>query len=175
MKILVKKMSSFSILKVQMIIGAIVMAAAMVMLPVGIAVVDISLLLNPYLLGVVIIGMVMFGSFAYFLFIRPYFIYRKLPDVLVETDGEYLYIHGKKEAKIPLAELAGTSTFVHLPFLFSKELVAVLVTHLLSENYGDLDLDIPGYGSYKLRFVSNVQKTSNELIAFINEALTKVE
>ena len=175
MKILVKKMSSFSILKVQMIIGAIIMVAAMVMLPVGIAVVDISLLLNPYLLGVVIIGMVMFGSFAYFLFIRPYFIYRKLPDVLVETDGEYLYIHGKKEAKIPFAELAGTSTFVHLPFLFSKELVAVLVTHLLSENYGDLDLDIPGYGSYKLRFVSNVQKTSNELIAFINEALTKVE
>lgn len=175
MKILVKKMSSFSILKVQMIIGAIIMVAAMVMLPVGIAVVDISLLLNPYLLGVVIIGMVMFGSFAYFLFIRPYFIYRKLPDVLVETDGEYLYIHGKKEAKIPLAELAGTGTFVHLPFLFSKELVAVLVTHLLSENYGDLDLDIPGYGSYKLRFVSNVQKTSNELIAFINEALTKVE
>jgi hypothetical protein len=46
-----------------------------------------------------------------------------------------------------------------------------LVTHLLSEKYGDLDLDIPGYGSYKLRFVSDVYATANELMAFINQAI----
>ena len=175
MRTIIKKMNSFGILKVQMIIGAIVMFAAMIVLPVSIMWGDPSLILNPYILGVVIIGMLMFGGFAYFLFIRPYLVYRKLPEVLVETDGEYLYIHGKKEAKIPLADLEGSSTFVHLPFLFSKELVAVLLTHLLSENYGDLDLDIPGYGSYKLQFVSNVQKSADELISFINEALTKAE
>ena len=98
MKILVKKMSSFGILKVQMIVGAIIMLVALIALPVGIISGDPSLILNPYVLGVVLIGMLMFGSFAYFLFIRPYFIYRKSPEVLAETDGEYVYIHGKKEA-----------------------------------------------------------------------------
>jgi hypothetical protein len=172
MKILVKKMSSFNIIKVQSIVQTVIMLVAMIALPIALLIYDASLLLNPYMLGTVIVAMLIFAGFAAFS-IRPYFLYRKLPEVLVETDGEYLYIHGKKEAKIPLADLAGTSTFIHLPFMFSKEFIAILLTHLLSENYGDLDLDIPGYGSYKLRFVSNVQETSDELIAFINEALSK--
>ena len=171
MRTLVRKMSAFGILRAQFIMGAIVMAAAMIALPVGIMVGDPSLLLNPYVLGVVLIGMLLFGLFAYFLFIRPYTIYRKSPEVLVETDGKYLYIHGKKEAKIPLADLDGASTFIHLPFLYSNELIGGLLAHLLSEKYGDLDLDLPGYGSYKLRFVSNVRETADELLAFIHEAI----
>ena len=167
MRTLVKKMSSFGVLKAQMIFGAIVMVAAMILLPVGIAVGDPSLLLNPYVLGVVLIGMLMFGSFAYFLFIRPYFIYRKSPEVLAETDGEFVYIYGKKQAKIPLSAFAGAIVTFQLPFFYSKELVAVLLTHLFSEKYGDLILDIPEYGSYKLRFVSNVKETSNELVNFL--------
>jgi hypothetical protein len=166
-------MKSFGILRAQLIIGALVMLAAMIMLPVGIMQVDPSMLLNPYVLGVVIIGMLMFGLFAYFLFIRPYFIYRKSPDVLAETDGEYLYVYGKKQAKIPLSELEGASVFVSLPFLYSKELIAVLMIHLFSEQYGDLTLDIPGYGSYKLRFVSNVRETADELLTFLNESVNR--
>jgi hypothetical protein len=173
MRILVTKMKSFGILRAQLIIGALVMLAAMIMLPVGIMQVDPSMLLNPYVLGVVIIGMLMFGLFAYFLFIRPYFIYRKSPDVLAETDGEYLYVYGKKQAKIPLSELEGASVFVSLPFLYSKELIAVLMIHLFSEQYGDLTLDIPGYGSYKLRFVSNVRETADELLTFLNESVNR--
>jgi hypothetical protein len=166
-------MKSFGILRAQLIIGALVMLAAMIMLPVGIMQVDPSMLLNPYVLGVVIIGMLMFGLFAYFLFIRPYFIYRKSPDVLAETDGEYLYVYGKKQAKIPLSELEGASVFVSLPFLYSKELIAVLMIHLFSEQYGDLTLDVPGYGSYKLRFVSNVRETADELLTFLNESVNR--
>ena len=173
MRILVTKMKSFGILRAQLIIGALVMLAAMIMLPVGIVQVDPSMLLNPYVLGVVIIGMLMFGLFAYFLFIRPYFIYRKSPDVLAETDGEYLYLYGKKQAKIPLSELEGASVFVSLPFLYSKELIAVLMIHLFSEQYGDLTLDVPGYGSYKLRFVSNVRETADELLTFLNESVNR--
>lgn len=173
MRILVTKMKSFGILRAQLIIGALVMLAAMIMLPVGIMQVDPSMLLNPYVLGVVIIGMLMFGLFAYFLFIRPYFIYRKSPDVLAETDGEYLYVYGKKQAKIPLSELEGASVFVSLPFLYSKELIAVLMIHLFSEQYGDLTLDVPGYGSYKLRFVSNVRETADELLSFLNESVNR--
>lgn len=171
MKILVKKMESFGILTAQLVIGAIVMVAAVVALPVAIALGDPTLLLNPYVLGTVLVGMIALSLAAYFLFVRPFFIYRKTPTVLVEADDEYLYIHGKKEAKIPLFDLDGASTFVHFPFLYSNEFLAVLLTHLLSEKYGDLDLDIPGYGSYKLRFVSNVKATAEELIAFINEAI----
>ena len=170
MKTLVKKMSSFGILKVQMIIGAIVMLAAMVVLPVGIAVADASLLLNPYVIGVVIASMLMFGAFAYFLFIRPYFIYRKSPEVLAETDGEYVYIYGKKQAKIPLSAFAGAMVTFQLPFIYSKEFIAVFLSYLSSEKYGDLILDVPGYGSYKMRFVSNVKKASDDFIAFLCEA-----
>jgi hypothetical protein len=170
MKILVKKMSSFGILKVEMIIGAIVMAAAMIGLPVAVMSGDASLILNPYVFGVVVIGMLMFGSFAYFLFIRPYLIYRKLPEVLAETDGEYVYVYGKKQAKIPICAFAGAMVTYQLPFIYSNELIAVLIVHLFSEKYGDLILDVPEYGSYRMRFVSNVKAASDELMAFLCEA-----
>ena len=174
MKPLAKKMRSFGILKVQLVIGAVMMVAAMVGLPVSIIMGDPSLLLDPYVLGVVLVGMLMFGSFAYFLFIRPYFLYQKLPEVLAETDGEYLYIHGKKEVKIPVADLDGTVVDVDLPFIYSSEFLAVFIVHLVSENYGDIELDVPGYDSYKLHFVSNVQESANNIIAFITAALNDV-
>ena len=167
MKTLVKKMSSFGILKVQLIIGALVMVAAMVVPPVGIIVGDPTLIRNPYVLGVVLVGMLMFGAFAYFLFIRPYLIYRKLPEVLAETDGEYIYIYGKKQAKIPLSAFAGAMITYQLPFIYSNEFIATLVVYLCSEKYGDLILDVPDYGSYKLRFVSKVREASNELMNFL--------
>ena len=168
MKVLIKKMSSFGILKAQMIFGAIVMAAVVIALPASIATTDASLLLNPYVLGVVVVGMLVFAALAYFLFIRPYFTYRKSPEVLAETDGEYLYIYGKKQAKIPISDLDGAVVTFHLPFIYSKELVAVLLTYLFSDKYGDLSLDVPSYGSYRLCFVSDVKATADELITFLN-------
>ena len=170
MKVLVRKMSKFLILKVQLIIGAIVMLAAMIVPPVGIIMEDASLLSNPYVLGIVLISMLMFGGFAYFLFVRPYLVYRKMPEVLAETDGEYLYIYGKKEAKIPLTAFADAMVTYHLPFIYSKELIATLITHFFSENYGDLIIDVPGYGSYEMNFVSNVHTSADELIRFLGNA-----
>jgi hypothetical protein len=38
---------------------------------------------------------------------------------------------------------------------------------MFSEKYGDLSLNVPGYGSYRLRFVSNVKATADELLAFL--------
>ena len=163
-------MSSFGILKFQMILGAIVMIAAMIIGPVGIAVQDASLLLDPYVLGVVSVGVLMFGLFAYFLFIRPYFEYNKSPEVLAETDGEYLYIYGKKQAKIPLSDFEYAEVTYDLPFLYSSELMAVLIVHLCSEEYGDVTIDVPGYGCYKLRFVADVRRTADNLTAFLCNA-----
>ena len=136
---------------------------------------DVSLILNPYVLGVVVIGMLMFGSFAYFLFMRPYFLYRKSPDVLAETDGEYLYIHGKKEAKIPLSAFEGGMVTYHLPFIYSNELVAVLLVFLFSEKYGDLIVDVPEYGTYKMHFVANVMASADELTKYLCNAQASVE
>ena len=170
MKVLVKKMSTLGVLKLEMIVGAIVMAAALILLPVGIVMQNASLILNPYVLGVVIIGMLMFSAFAYFLFMRPYFAYRKAPEVLLESDGEHVYIHGKREAKIPLAAFEGAVVTVSLPFLYSNELIAVLLVHLFSEKYGDLILDVPEYGSYRMAFVSNVQRTADDLTRFLYNA-----
>ena len=171
MTALVRKMSKLGILKFEMIIGAIIMIAAMILLPVGIAIGDASLLLNPYVLGVVIIGMLMFGSFAYFLFMRPYFMYRKSPEVLAETDGEFIYIYGKKQAKIPISAFDGAIVTFNLPFIYSNEFIAVLLVHLFSEQYGDIILDVPEYGSFKLRFVSHAKETSEELLQFINASI----
>ena len=171
MRVLAKKMSSLGVLKVQMIISLVIMAVALLSLPALFIAMDPSLLLNPTVLVIVLVGMLMFGFFGYFLSIRPYKLYKNSPEILAETDGEYLYIHGKKEAKIPLSELEGTSTFVHLPFIYSNEILATFVVHMVSEQYGDLDIDIPGYGEFKLRYVANVYATSNQLIAYINNAL----
>ena len=102
--------------------------------------------------------------------LRPYFIYRKSPEVLVETDGEYVYVYGNKEAKIPLSAFAGAVVTYHLPFIYSNELIAVLIVHLFSEEYGDLSLDVPGYGSYRLRFVAKVKETADELMTFLCNA-----
>ena len=175
MKILVRKMTRFGILKVQMIAGAIVMLAAMILMPVSITSIDPALFLEPLVLGIIGAGVLMFGAFAYFLFIRPFFLYRKLPDVLAETDGEYIYIHGTKEAKIPLAAFDGAVITYQLPFIYSKEFFAMLLTHLFSEKYGDLVIDVPEYGSYRLRFVAEVYAASEDLIAFLTEADISVE
>ena len=174
MNVLVRKMSRLGILKLELALGTIVMLAALILMPVAIIVENASLLLNPYVLGVVIIGMLVFGSFAYFLFMRPYFAFRKSPEVLVQTDGEYVYLYGKKAAKIPISAFAGAVVTYQLPFIYSKEFIAVLMVHLFSEKYGDLILDVPGYGSHRLRFVSNVQATANELTAFLRAATISV-
>ena len=171
MNTLVKKMSSLGILKLQMIVGAIVMIAAMLALPIGIIATSPALILNPYVLGVVLIGMLMFAAFAYFLFIRPYLLYKKSPDVLAETDGEYIYIHGTREAKIPISDFDGAVVTYHLPFIYSNEFIAVLMIHLFSDKYGDLSIDVPGHRCYKLRFVSHVEDTANDFLHFIGSAI----
>lgn len=56
--------------------------------------------------GILIFGIlivVMCGA-GYYLISR-YFLWRRLPQVVAEFDGRYLYIHGKKETKIHVLDL----------------------------------------------------------------------
>ena len=109
MKTLVKKMSSLKLLKVELIGGTIFSAIAMIGLPVGLFCVAPMLLAEPLAWGIVLCGMLFFGLVGYGLFVHPYRLYLKLPEIQAEYDDEFLYIHSKKEAKIPLAEI----TYVH--------------------------------------------------------------
>ena len=169
MKILVGKMSKLGFLKLEIILGTIWMAIAMIGVPVGIIYYDASLFKEPMVLGVTLIGMLMFASVGFICFIRPYLIYRKFPMVQAETDGEFLYIHTKKEAKIPLASLANATVRIELPFLFQKEFISELIVHMFSDKYGDIVLKVPGYGTYRMRFISQVYTTGEDFSRFIDE------
>ena len=149
MRILVRKMSSLGLLKVEIIIGTLIMAAAVIGLPLGIALTDLTLMLNPYVLGVVGIGMLFFSLVGYFIFIRPYILYRKLP----------------------LSSLESATVYVELPYIFQKEFLSEFIIHIFSEHYGTVILEIPGYGKFKMRFVSNAEDTADNLIRFIREVL----
>ena len=175
MRTLVKKTAKGGFLKLEAILGASFMGLAMLALPIGIISFDASLMTNPFVFGVVAVGMLFFGLIGYFSFIHKYLLYRKTPAVQAECDEEFLYIHTKREAKIPLSALTEATVSVHMPFLLQKDFWREIVSHLLSEEYGDIAVDIAGFGSFKMRFVSYVNDTANELLGFFNYVLNDSE
>lgn len=167
MRVLVTKMSKLGLLKFEMIGYAIIMIALALVIPITIITIDVTLLANPAIWGLVLIGILFFGLPGYFVCIHPYVIYRKLPQVQAETDGEFLYIHGKKEAKIPLSSLADANVYVQVPYLFQPGFVREFIVHLFSSKYGDVILDVPNYGEFKMRFVANAEEVADELTNFM--------
>ena len=170
MKNLVKKMSDLRLLKFEFVTGTLIMTAAFLAMPIGIFSAAPEMITNPYVWGMVIIGMLMFGSVGFFGFIRPYFLYRKLPEVQAYTDGEFLYIRSKKQAKIPLTALSEAVVHTELPYIFQKEFLYEFLLHLFSEKYGSILLEVPKYGKYRMYFVPHVQDTADELIRFLRKA-----
>ena len=169
MKTLVKKMDKLGLLKFVLIYYAVIYIALALVLPVTIIILDPSLLLNPTILGIVIIAVLFFGTIGYFTFIRPYFVYKKLPNVLAETDGEFVYFHGKKEAKISLNDLSYCYMDVDVPHVFHPGFLREFIIHKFSSDYGTIVLNVPSYGTVKMQFVANAQTVSKELLNYINE------
>ena len=168
MRTLVRKMSSLKLLKVELIFGTIFCAVAMIGIPVSIFCLAPDLLREPLAWGIVLIVMLFFGLVGYGLFVRPYRLYLKLPDVQAEYDDKFLYIHSKKEAKIPLAELTYVNITAELPFLLHESFLREILIHLCSDEYGRIDLDIDGFGSYKLYFVPHAKDMESELFRFFD-------
>jgi hypothetical protein len=155
-------------LKVELIGGTIFSALAMIGIPVSIFCVAPALLVEP-LAWVIAFGvMLFFGLVGYGLFVHPYRLYLKLPDVQLEYDDEFLYIHSKKEAKIPLSELTYVNITAELPFLLHESFLREMLIHLCSDEYGRIDLDIDGFGSYKLYFVPYAEDMESELLRFFD-------
>ena len=169
MEVLVSKMEKLGLLKFVLIYYAIIYIALALVLPVTILILDPSLFLNPTILGIVIIVVLFFGLIGYFTFIRPYIVYNKLPQVLAESDGEFVYFHGKKEAKISLNDLSYCYIDVHVPHVFQHGFIREFIIHKFSSNYGSIILDVPSYGTVKLNFVANAQDVAKELLNYINE------
>ena len=165
---LVRKMRSLKLLKVELIGGTIFSAIAMIGLPIGLFCVAPMLLTEPLAWVIVLCGMLFFGLVGYGLFLHPYLTYLKLPDVLMEHDGEFLYIHGKKEVKIPLSKLTNVYISAELPFLFHGSFWREILIHYCSDEYGKIRLDIDGFGCYKLLFVPHAEAMERELLRFFN-------
>ena len=168
MNVLVKKMSSLKLLKVELMVGTIFSAISMIGIPVSIFCIAPDLLKEPLAWGIALGIMLFFGLVGYGLFVRPYRLYLKLPDVQLEYDDEFLYIHSKKEAKIPLADLTYVNITAELPFLLHESFLREILIHLCSDEYGRIDLDIDGFGSYKLYFVPHAKDIESELLRFFD-------
>lgn len=166
MKTLVRKMGSLKLLKVELIGGSIFFAIAMLGLPISLFCVAPALLTEPLAWVIVLAGALFFGMVGYFLFVRPYCLYLKLPEILAEYDDEFLYIHSKKEAKIPLSEITYVHITAELPFLLHESFLREILIHFCSDEYGRIDLDIDGFGSYKLYFVPHAEDMESELLGF---------
>ena len=171
MKTLVSKMKSLKLLKVEFVVGAIIMLVSAVAVPLSVFIPDPTLFTNPYVLGTVFVAALIFCLLGYFLFIRPYYLYRKMPSVLLETDGEYLYVHGNKEAKIPFSEISKVIVYSELPFIYHRSFIREFIVHVFSEEYGIILLEIPNYGTYKLRFVAHAEDVKYELVEYFNGIL----
>ena len=168
MNALVIKMSSLKLLKVELILGTVFSLLAMIGIPISIFCVAPDLLREPLAWGIAFGVVFFFGLVGYGLFVRPYRLYLKLPDVQLEYDDEFLYIHSKKEAKIPLAELTYVNITAELPFLLHESFLREILIHLCSDEYGRIDLDIDGFGSYKLYFVPHAEDMESKLLGFFN-------
>ena len=169
MKTLVSKMDKLGLLKFVLIYYAVIYIALALVMPVTIVILDPTLFLNPTILCIVIGIALFFGLIGYFTFIRPYFVYKKLPNVLAETDGAFVYFHGKKEAKISLNDLSYCYMDVDVPRVFQHGFIREFIIHKFSSNYGSIILDVPNHGTVKLKFVANAQDVAKELLNYINE------
>lgn len=169
MKTLVSKMDKLGLLRFVLIYYAVIYIALALALPVSILILDPSLFLNPTVLGMAILAFSFFGLIGYFTFIRPYIVYRKLPEVLAESDGEFVYFHGKKEAKISLVALSESYIETNVPQIFQQGFLREFIIHKFSSNYGDIILEVPSYGTIKMKFVANAEDVAKELLDYINQ------
>ena len=167
MKVLVEKMGKLGLARFEIIFYSIVLTALALVMPVTIMVMDITLLAKPGVWVLILVPMFIFGLSAYFVCIRRYVVYRKSPQVQAEADEEFLYIHGKKEAKIPLADLADAVVYANVPYICQPGFVREFIVHMFSYRYGTVVLEVPGYGDFKLYFVANAEDVANGLSAFI--------
>lgn len=167
MKIIARKIKKNLVLKLYLAVGIVMMVAALIVLPIAVFSTDVSLLKNGFVWGFVLIEMLAFGLVGWFCFLNPFLLFRRLPEVQAETDGTYLYIHSTKEAKIPLADMEGAYLDMETPYIMTHE----FILHLVSEQYGKVIIKVPGYGKYKLYYISGAAEVPDMIAAFAEKSI----
>lgn len=163
MTVIAQKAEKTLILKGEFILGILIFIAAVIVLPVVVFSIEEGLIREPLLWGVVIVTALFFAGGSFLMLIRPYLHYRRLPVVQAETDGTYLYIHSKKEAKLPLEDMEGTSVFA------TPE---NLVIQLLADGYGRVDITLADGEKHKLYFISHANQVPNKIASLIESRLS---
>lgn len=163
MKALAKTTSQKSLLTLHLLSGALISAVAFVGTPILVFSLDPVMVQEPMAWIIVLALMAFFGLVGYLGSFRPYQVWRRLPEIQAETDGTYLYIHGKKEAKLPLSQLDGTYLDAHLPYIMTRE----FLVHLFSAHYGKVVIDTPNHGKYVLPFVADAREVPETIAELI--------
>lgn len=155
------KIQKSFLLILDLVFGIVLLGAAFIAFPFIVFSIDLELLKNLYVWAFVIFEMLFFGLVSFFANIRPFFLFRKLPEVQAETDGTYLYIHSTKEGKIPLSALADAEYDVTTPYMMSHE----FLIHLFSQRYGKVTIDTLEHGKFKLYFIADAPDLPERLTA----------
>lgn len=171
MTVIAKTIQSKTLVIIDLICGSLIILAAFIFIPIAIFSIDASLISNPSVWGIVIVLMLFFGMTGFFAFIRPVLIYRKLPAVQAETDGTYLYIYGRKEAKIPLVEMEEASIDTETPNMMTRD----FFIHLISEEYGRVNIKVKGYGRFKLYFVSGAKEVHYKILEIVENKIKEAK
>lgn len=165
MKVLAQKTEKKILFIFDFIIGILIMIVGVVLLPVIIYTTDPELFKEWIIILLLLIEMPFFILVGYFANIRQIFLYKKAPKIQAETDGQYLYLHGKQEIKIPLSDMKDAELDAVIPYRMSRE----FIIHLLSEKYGKVVIKVPNYGKFKLYFISGAEEVVQEIYRLIAE------
>lgn len=167
MKTVAKKTDKKALIIFDLVVGILVGIFGGIVVPVLIFCLDPEFLTNIYIWITAIGLLLFFGLITYATAIRPLMLFKKSKEIQAETDGEYIYFYGNKEAKIPLKEMEGTSIDIQVPYLLSHE----FIIHLVSEQYGKLIINVPNYGKYKLYYIANAKDVMYEIKNLIETKL----
>lgn len=167
MKPIAKKTEKKFLIIFDLVVGVLTGIFGGIIVPILIFCLDPSFLTNVYIWITALGLLLFFGLISYFASFRPLMIFKKAKSIQAETDGEYIYFHGNKEAKIPLKEMEGTSIDISIPYLLSHE----FIIHFVSEQYGKVIVDVPNYGVYKLYYVSNAKDVMMDIKKLIEDNL----
>lgn len=162
MTAIARKTEQTLILKGEFILGILITISALIILPVVVFSLEEGLIGEPLLWGIIIVTALFFSVGSFFMLIRPYLLYRRLPVVQAETDGTYLYIHSKKEARFRLADMEGT-------FVFATP--ENLIIQFLADGYGRVDITLADGEKHKLHFISHANQVPNQIISLIESRL----
>lgn len=162
MKVIAKKTESRLVLTSDLIFGILCLVIAAVFAVLFFLAGGFAALEGDALTKLVILAVfaLFFVGGGYWMICR-FFRRRKLPSVLIEADDEKLYLHGKQEREIPLADLVG-SDIVGAP--------ESLFVFLFQQKYGTLTISPVANGkNVKMKFVDEVTEVPARISYLVQE------